>query len=332
MQWRYGQSPKGNDQDRPDPFAEVKEGEDPQERDKHDLAFSDFQLVRGRVFCVRGGRELISLDGDTGALDWSFSSPPGQINPNFWIGSDRTVLQVDKPNQLLVLRTDDGQPVSRTPLAESERLERPPMPADEDSVLLVSDRRTVKKFDFNHGQTVWVYQETPDLPVNGPPRLIGDSDRLLVLHDGRLLIRLDPATGSKRWSCMLGIEDLSERPTAMAYDDKRFYCVNLENILGGLRQVVRAVRCDDGSRVWSSHLSGPGDATWSLALTQRYVIAYPRNKTNASLEIESMPVIVRLRETGTLVQRFVFPTTIADAIVKADSAAPWWRRRVASGD
>jgi cellulose synthase operon protein C len=321
VQWRYGQSPKGNVHDRPDPFAEAKEGEDPQERDKGDLAFSDFQLVRGRVFCLRGGRELISLDGDTGALDWSFSSPPGQINPNFWIGSDRTVVQVDKPNQLLVLRTDDGQPVSRTPLSESERLERPPMPADEDSVLLVSDRRTVKKFDFNHGQTVWVYQETTDLPVNGPPRLIGDSDRLLVLHDGRSLIRLDPATGSKKWSCHLGFENLSDRPTAMAYDEKRFYCVNKDVTLRQLTQVVRAVSLEDGSPVWSCPLRVRGEALWSLALTQRYVIAYPQSKSDPleRVEIENIPVIVRLRETGALVQRFVFPATIADALVKADS-------------
>ena len=43
------------------------------------------------------------------------------------------------------------------------------------------------------------------LPVNGAPRVFGDSERLLVLHDGRQLIRLDPATGSKRWSCPLGV-------------------------------------------------------------------------------------------------------------------------------
>ena len=98
---------------------------------------------------------------------------------------------------MLVLRTDDGQPISRTALDENERLERVPLSVDEDSVLLVSDRRTVKKFDLNHGQIVWVYQESTDLPVNGPPRLLGDAERLLVLHDGRLLIRLDPATGFK---------------------------------------------------------------------------------------------------------------------------------------
>ena len=44
----------------------------------------------------------------------------------------------------------------------------------------------------------------------------------------------------------------------MAYDEKRFYCVNTENIYGGSRQAIRAISLDDGSRVWSRHLSGPG--------------------------------------------------------------------------
>ena len=216
VQWRYDLSRTAKDPARPDPFALAKEGDAETRRDRPSEVLSDFQLVKGRVFCLRGQSELLALDGDTGAVDWSFSAPPGQINPNFLIGADRTVLEVDKPNQLLVLRTDDGQPISRTTLDENERLERVPVPVDEDSVLLVSDRRTVKKFDLSHGQTVWVYQESIDLPVNGPPRLIGDSECLLVLHDGRLLIRLDPATGSKRWSSQLGVEDLSARPGAMA--------------------------------------------------------------------------------------------------------------------
>ena len=55
--------------------------------DRASDALSDFQLVKGRVFCLRGQSELLALDGDTGALDWSFSSPPGQINPNLLIGA-----------------------------------------------------------------------------------------------------------------------------------------------------------------------------------------------------------------------------------------------------
>ena len=113
--------------------------------------------------------ELIALDGDTGAVDWSFSVPSSPINPNFLVVADRTILQVETPNQLLVLRTDDGQPTARTPLEENERLQRVPMPVDEGSVLLVTDLRTVKKYDLNHGQTVWVYQESRVLPVNALP-------------------------------------------------------------------------------------------------------------------------------------------------------------------
>ncbi len=326
VQWRYDLSRTGKDVDRPDPFADVKEGDAGPRHDRPSDAFSGFQLVKGRVFCLRGQSELIALDGDTGALDWSFSSPPGQINPNLLIGADRTILQVDKPNQLLVLRTDDGQPIVRTTLEASERLERVPMPVDEDSVLLVCDRRTVKKFDLTHGQTVWVYQESQDFPVNGPPRLLGDSERLLVLHDGRVLIRLDPATGSKRWSCHLGVEDLSERPGAMTYDEKRFYCVNKENIFGVLRQTIRAISLDDGSGVWSRHLTGPKDKEWSVSLTQRYVIVCPNHNGPTASDagdgdteaVTTMPVIVRRRQNGELVQRFTFPTTGDDVIFKAD--------------
>jgi hypothetical protein len=226
------------------------------------------------------------------------------------------VVQVEKPNQLLVLRTDDGQPITRMPLAENELLERPPLPLDDDSVLLVVDRRTVKKFDLIHGQTVWMDRETADLPADGPPRLLGDSERLLVLHDGRSLSRLDPATGSKSWSSLLGTEDLSERPLSVAHDDKRFYCVN--------RGTLRALSLDDGLPVWSHYLNGPENAIWSIALTQHHVIAYPSVSSQSdSAHLENMPVIVRRRETGVLVQRFVFPTTIAEVAITVD-----WRGAV----
>jgi outer membrane protein assembly factor BamB/tetratricopeptide (TPR) repeat protein len=324
VQWRYDLARPGQDVDRPDPFAEVKEGDVAARHDRRGEALSEFHLVKGRVFCLRGQSELLAFDGDTGALDWSFTSAAGQINPNFLIGPDRIVLEVEKPNQLLVLKTDDGQPILRTALEENERLERVPLLVDEDSVLLVSDRRTVKKFDLNHGQTVWVYRESADLPVNGPPRLMGDTERLLVLHDGRLLIRLDPATGSKKWSCPLGYQDLSERPGSMTFDDKRFYCVNTESIYGGPRQTIRAISLDDGQGVWSRHLTGPKDTGWSVTLTRNHVIACPLNPLPSDtvdaekMAVITMPVFIRRRESGELVQRFVFPTTNGDVTFKAD--------------
>ena len=114
VQWRYDLARSGKITERPDPFADIKdEVVTPARHESPSEVLSAFQLVKGRVYCLRGQSELIALDGDTGAVDWSFSAPSGQINPLFLVGADRTMLQVDMPNQLLVLRTDDGRPTSR---------------------------------------------------------------------------------------------------------------------------------------------------------------------------------------------------------------------------
>ncbi len=278
-----------------------------------------FRLVKGRLFCLRGTNELIALDGDTGAIDWTFSAPPGEINPNIWIGADRVVLQLDRPNQLLVLRTEDGQPVTRTALTDSEQLERPPLPMDDDSVLVVLDPRTVKKYDLNHGQIVWEYRESEDLPVNGPPRLLGDSDCVLILHEGHLLIRLDPATGSKRWAYLLGTEDFGGRPGAMVLDAKRFYCINRRMSIVSLQSISLA----DGKLAWKSEWAGPEDSSWSIALSARHVIAYPNHTGLADgSEMDTIPVVIRSRETGALVQRFLFPATPAEPGPRGEPVGP----------
>ena len=185
------------------------------------------------------------------------------------------------------------------------------MPIDEDHVLLVVDRRTVKNLDLGRGLFAWNYRESSEMPVNGPPRVLVDAERVLVLHDGRVLIRLDPQSGAKRWSSVLGIEDLSDRLDAIACDERRVYCVS--------QQTLRALAVDDGLPLWTCHLTGPENALWSIALTDRCVMAYPSLSNLSEGELESMPVVVRRQETGTLVQRFVFSATIADVNLKLDS-------------
>jgi outer membrane protein assembly factor BamB len=312
IQWRHGRARASKETDLPNPFAGNAAAKGNEQGDRAAGALGRFELVKERIFFVRGDRELVALDGDTGVVDWLFSSPPGRIKPNLWIGADRCVLQIDKPNQLLVLRTEDGQAMARVDLADNELLERPPLPLDEDSVLVVPDRRTVKKLDLNHGQFTWVYRESDDLPVNGPPRLLGNADGLLVLHDGRLLIRLDPATGSKKWSCLLGVDDLSEHPGSMACDNRRFFCVN--------RQALRAISLEDGRAIWAFHLAGPEDTIWSLVLARDHVIAYPGSSPQtAGGEPVDLPVIIRRCDSGALVQRLVFPTTRAEFRLKIDA-------------
>ena len=72
--------------------------------------------------------------------------------------------------------------------------------------------------------------------------------------------------------------------------------------------------------VWSHYLEGPESAIWSIALSSGHVLAYPTKTGLPDAEVvENMPLVVRRRETGELVQRFVFQTVITDATIKIDS-------------
>src|SRR5262249_47546697 len=158
--------------------------------------------------------------------------------------------------------------------------------------------RTVKRFDLVHGETSWVYRESEHMPTYGAPRLFGNADCVLVLHDGHLLLRLDSTTGHKRWEGLLAV-DLSERPQSVVFNDKNLYCVNFENIGGVVRQSLRAVALDDGSRVWASPLSGPAYSMWSLALAEGAVFAYPSAVPASEKEnVGSMPLFARRPSDG----------------------------------
>ncbi len=282
VQWRYGRALAGKDPGRPDPFASPKADErnDSGQRFRDEL--HDLQLVKGRrllsarparadrprrryrrrrlvVFVAARGDQSQSLDRCRSDRCSRSTSPI-----SCWCSGPTTASRL-----------------ARHSLGENELLERPPMPVDEDSVLLVSDRRTVKKFDVNHGQTV--------VGLPGKPRTCRSTGRRASsatpsacwsCTTAGCSIRLDPATGSKRWSCPLGIEDLSERPGSMAYDDKRFYCVNTGRHLGsGSDRPSRWTTAPPSGR---RHLTGPEDAAWSIALTERHVIAYPSTDPTSS--------------------------------------------------
>ena len=179
------------------------------------------------------------------------------------------------------------------------------MAIDDDAVAVVLDPRTVKKLDLNTGQFAWEYRESEKMPDNGPPRLVGGAGMVLILHEGRTLIRLDPATGSKCWSCLLGLDDLSRRPAAMAHDDRRFYCVS--RFMS--RVTLKAIALEGGTPAWTSEwTTGSEDSSWSLDVAGDHVFTFPVPPVQGKgVDMESLPVIVRRRDTGVLVQRMIFP-------------------------
>ncbi len=309
VQWRFGQEGVAQPRPGPDPFARDEPRADAPET--LGSALHGFQIVAGRLFLLRGDDALIAVDGDAGIVHWTYTSRGGAINPKIWIGPDRLVLQTQKPQELVVLETESGRLVSHCGLGDREGLERVPTPLDEDHVIVVTDRRTVKKFDLTQGRFLWDYRESAEMPVNGAPRTLVDAEHLLVIHDGRTLIRLDPVTGSKQWSSVLGTEDLGERPSAVAFDEHRFYCVSKQNL--------RALSLDDGSLLWSRYLAGQDLLQWSLALSDRAVLAYPSYSSLWEDQPEPMLVVVRRQTDGALIQRFVFPATISAVNLRLDA-------------
>ncbi len=103
---------------------------------------------------------------------------------------------------------------------------RDPLPIDDDLIALVVEPRTVALFDLRKGGDVWTYREPAVLPRSGPPAC------------WRCRTAARPARRQSSWSGstrrparrsgpgVLGIEDLSEHPDALAIDGDRVYCAS----------------------------------------------------------------------------------------------------------
>src|SRR5262249_42386996 len=85
VQWRYDLARSGKESRGPDPFARAGDPDHGRRPARAGPGLHEFRIVKGRVFCLRDRAELLALDGDTGAVDWSFAAPPAEINPNLWI-------------------------------------------------------------------------------------------------------------------------------------------------------------------------------------------------------------------------------------------------------
>ncbi len=306
IEWQYDLA-SANPKSTANPFARPAENA-AETAAENSATFSDFRIVAGRVFCLKGEQSLMAFDGDSGQVEWSYAPTSGQINPRLYIGPSRIVFQVRKPNAVVVLDTTTGRRRGEFHQGDDEVWPRDPLPIDDDHVALVPDRKTIALFDLNRGVNAWVFRESKELPKCGPPRLLGDAERLLVLHNGMELIRLDPATGSKRWSRPIGDEDLSERPESFALGGDKFYVADGSDLT--------AISIADGKTAWRKKLIGPSFG-WSLALTDRCVTYYPNPNRLSEDELGGvLPVIFRRRDNGELVQRFLFPTPVSNLTVR----------------
>jgi hypothetical protein len=176
---------------------------------------------------------------------------------------------------------------------------------------------TVALFDTTRGVNAWVFRETKELPSHGPPRLFGDAERLLVLHHGQNLIRLDVATGNKLWADwrLLGTEDLSERPEAIALGDDRVFVASGATSSAASGATLSAYSLADGCTLWKKMLNGQASA-WDLALTERSVAAYPAPSKVRDSPLGVLPLIFHRRSDGEPIQRVLIQATVNDLAIR----------------
>jgi outer membrane protein assembly factor BamB/tetratricopeptide (TPR) repeat protein len=307
VRWRFDAADPNPVRRVANPFAGARAVEPPKAPRGGPIA--GFRVEGNRVYCLRGDRELLALDGESGQVDWSYTPAAGALNSRFWVGPRRVLVQTLSPGAVVVLDTETG--TRRAEFAQPEQDEpwaRDPMPVDEDHVAVVVDARTVVLLNAETGHRVWTYREASALPRSGPPRLLGSGGRLLVLRDGSELVRLDPASGKKLWGRVLGVEDLSEWPDGIVVDEDRVYCATARS--------VAAYRLADGEPAWKRQLTGPA-AGWALALADRCVAAYPSPLRSFEADgISSLPLVLCRRDTGDLVQRVLFDAPVTALAVR----------------
>ena len=305
VEWEFDIARAEGGKEAPNLFGKVGAGE--VLRDDSPANLQDFRVVGGRVVCLRGESSLIALDGDTGQVDWTFTPDRGRINPHLMVGPSRIALQVREPNAILVLDTATGRRRGEFKQDAEEPWRRDPIAIDEDHVAVVADRRTVSLFDLNRGVNVWQFRESESQPIYGPPRLFVNGRNLLVLHDGRELISLDPANGAKRWYRPISDKDLSERPEAVRLGSDSFFFVNGSDL--------SAVSLKNGTTSWTRPLIGPSTG-WALSLTEKHIVAYPNPARLLDPDIASWPIVIRRRQGGGLAQRLTIPAGSTDLTVK----------------
>jgi outer membrane protein assembly factor BamB len=273
------------------------------------------RAANGRVYALQGDRLLLALDAETGQVEWSLHVAADQsIGPRWMIHADRVLVQrLGASPAILLLDAASGLRLAEQaqPPGAALAWTRDPQPIDDQHAAIVAEDRSVSLLDLQAGALVWSYREPPALPRGAPPRVLGDRSRLLVLRDGSELVRLDPATGQKLWSRLLGLEDLGESPDALALDGNRVYAIC------GPGPALAAYDLDHGNPLWSRPLSGGPPSGWTLHAAGRFLVAHPNppHAQQADDPLHNLPLVVCERDSGRLVQRLLLPAEITGLAV-----------------
>ena len=131
-----------------------------------------FRVVGGRVFCLRGDRELLALDGDTGLVDWSFAPAGGHDQPA------ASASARSGSSSRSASRTRSSCSTRRPAAAAAEYPAGRgrgvgPRPPCRSTTTTSCSSPTAGRWPCSTstaGVNSWVFRESREMPKNGPPR------------------------------------------------------------------------------------------------------------------------------------------------------------------
>ncbi len=274
----------------------VSDSDDPSET-RLSLPLKQFRALGTVVVCLAGAPEqLLGIDGTTGRVRWAFAPTTGRIHDQFYADADRVIVQLRQPFRLEILAPQTGRQLAYLPnLEQSRSWDRSPQILGGETLLTVVEQRTIEAIDLRDGSLRWVYREPDQQASRGAPMLVGDSEYILVLYNGKLLVRLDPNSGRSVWDLPLGTDDLSARPGTLRRDGSVLFAAT--------DTTLQAIDLDSGRRLWLRPLSARS-MDWSLELAENWVVAAPDPTPSLSASARRrLALVFCRRDDGRLLQR-----------------------------
>jgi outer membrane assembly lipoprotein YfgL len=214
------------------------------------IGFPMVPAVRGGSFYVASGDgEVLSLQADTGAVQWRVSAGSPLAAG---VGSDgRYASVVTRGNEVVTF--DNGREVWRKRVPSS--VVTPPFVAGE-RVFVMGVDRAVHAFDAIDGRRLWVYQKPGDALTLAQAGVVSSYKNSLLVGQGQRLVALDPLRGTVQWEVPMAsprgtneVERLADLLGPMARVGDRV-CA---------RAFQSAVACADAARgavLWSRNVGG----------------------------------------------------------------------------
>ncbi|MFN0056702.1 MAG: PQQ-binding-like beta-propeller repeat protein [Planctomycetales bacterium] len=268
------------------------------------------------LLALCGQAEAVALDPSTGEVVWRYRPAGGTLHARWHVDQHRLWLQRSNAEGWLMLDARDGTLLAR-------KLDRAPLwtsdPAPFDRWLACTPGTAAPVLiDAEEGRQISRYQG-PVSHVRAPPSLIAGEEALLAVLDGDTLVRIDPATGRRMWSCRAGVTPLANPHDSVCLDRQRAFVV--------ASGVLRAVALEEGNFLWEQYL-GPAPDQWRIECQDQWLIATRQTGNDPIAAMLCHPAtgeVVEQLTSPAPARRVQFRLAGSEALLSSDTSVAGYR-------